>query len=329
MFTGVGKYLELIQKEKISKYSDVQLDILWYLTNLTKINRLISKEAIREFLVRYFLVTGADIDTTAAEFIDHGTLIEGTIETKGFSLSVKEMMDLAGFGSTGSKYAIEGTLENFIEGYKYKAPNIKLSQGDKENEINISADALVYSFMGVGTLLLIDSLSLKFRDDLKGVTTEEIQKAVGLADFVVAQIEDNVFTELESSFPGLREYYEERFYPDKKIRFDVFKDMSRENLIEIYKHILAEEDVNKFRELDVSDEDFVGDLAMYNEHIVFAYGVKHGYIQLTDDLDSMHHDYDAYFDIDADHLMGDEGQNYPSKDIYENWGMENWIHLVP
>ncbi|GAB4138988.1 MAG: hypothetical protein Fur0041_14030 [Bacteroidia bacterium] len=66
--------------------------------------------------------------------------------------------------------------------------------------------------------------------------------------------------------------------------------MSREQLTRIYSHIISPQELENFRKCKEIDDDTKGDFAVVNEHIVFAYGVKHGYIHLSNSRDSVFQD---------------------------------------
>ncbi|GAB4138983.1 MAG: hypothetical protein Fur0041_14020 [Bacteroidia bacterium] len=211
MLDYTGKHLDLIDKNEISKYDNVHIDLLWYLTKLTKVNRLMSRESIREFLIRFFLITDINLDRTALEFINKGKLIEAVIGVRRFSLSIGDLVALRGFANNTSSYNIWGTLEDFIETYEFKAPNIKIAEGKDENTIAISRQAFIYAMMGLHTLLEIDSFSLNFKKNLHALSEEEKQRVIRFADYVVSHIEEKVVNRnpSEASDSGL--VFKERF----------------------------------------------------------------------------------------------------------------------
>ncbi len=86
----------------LEKFSEVQQDVLWYLMNLTHVHRLHTKEAFREFLIRYLLIVDKPLESKASVFIDEGILIDGVFENKPFHFSVKRLIELIGFEASNS-----------------------------------------------------------------------------------------------------------------------------------------------------------------------------------------------------------------------------------
>ena len=52
----IGKFIEFAYPDQVEKYSDVQLDMLYFVMDTVDIQRFTSSESFREFLIRYFLV---------------------------------------------------------------------------------------------------------------------------------------------------------------------------------------------------------------------------------------------------------------------------------
>ena len=75
-------------------------------------------------------------------------------------------------------------------------------------------------------------------------------------------------------------------------------------------------------------ENSLVEFAHLYEHIKFAYGVKHGYITISNDP-YMEHDVDPYFKIDFELFMDDDCNCFSSETIFYNWSMDKWIDLLP
>lgn len=326
MYYNVGKIFNLVEPAASKQYSEVQFDVLWYLLDLTKVNRCISQESFQEFLTRYLLITETDLEQSALDFIDHGVLIDGYLKDEFFSFSVKDFIALMGFSTTTSAFNIQNTLDGFIKKYKYYSPNVYISQGRNASEISLTTDALKYGLMGLSSLLQIDSISINFKDDLKQITKDELTKTINFSKFVANSIDKSHFINFTKNFP-MATHCKERFYPDKVLSMNVFNDIKRENLIEIYKIILDAGTLAIFLEIGTSDDDLNSDLGIPNEHIKFAWGVKHGYIQLSSDIYSFRYCFDTYFDLDIDHIYH-EDIFFPTQDIYDSWEMSKWEHWV-
>ena len=48
----IGKLIEFAYPDQVEKYSDVQLDMLYFVMDTVDIQRLTSPESFREFLIR-------------------------------------------------------------------------------------------------------------------------------------------------------------------------------------------------------------------------------------------------------------------------------------
>jgi hypothetical protein len=65
------------------------------------------------------------------------------------------------------------------------------------------------------------------------------------------------------------------------------------------------------------------------EYIKFGYGVKHGFITLSDDTFSKNNFCNEYYKIDL-LTVGIYGEGVTSTQmIYDQWRVRKWIHLLP
>ena len=95
-------------------------------------------------------------------------------------------------------------------------------------------------------------------------------------------------------------------------------------------HTPTQEQLQLFIKNGTADEDLIYDLQYANTHIIFAYGVKNNYITLSKEASSLINCVNyADFEIDYEDLLGEDGEQYTTQDIYDAWKMEKWIHLVP
>jgi len=326
-----GKIFNYTKENKIANYTDIHFDVLWYLLHLTKVNRCISQESLREFLVRYLLISETDLNQSALDFINYGILIDGTINNKTFTFYVKDLINLMGFSSSNSKYNIQGKLNEFIYEYQFIPPNVKFEPDEtSNNRVKISDDWLLFEFMKLNNLLLIDSLTISFKEKIDDISEEELQKVLLFTDFVMKDINMSVFDEYKASFPEATQIFKERHLKENIFNFDVYNGMDRTKLIKIYEQILPNDQFQSFIENGTSDEDLICDLQYANTHIIFAYGVKHHFIKLSDDDFSLIDDVNyADFEIEYEDLVGEDGEMYTTQSIYDAWKMDKWIHLLP
>jgi hypothetical protein len=86
-----------------------------------------------------------------------------------------------------------------------------------------------------------------------------------------------------------------------------------------------------FESYDEINDDFKSDYKLIREHIIFAYGVKNGYIKLSKEYKKvkvMQDCYHHYLELDFDLLYVD-GWNFSTQRIYNSWKMDKWMHLLP
>lgn len=329
MLSRIGKYYHFTNTEVVNSYADVFHDMLWYLMKETRINRLVSRDSFREFLTRYFLIAEIDLDQAASEFIDHGMLLEGTITDKSFSFGMRDLISFAGFSCSDFLYNIYGTLDEFCNSYVHRPLNPKIEVAVNGANVIMTTDTFMIACLDLITLGEVGSLSIRFRKNLTTLPDEYLQKASGFAGYVVSLIPESVFHEMNKRSPWLKEGHKEYYEISKRVKLDIFAILTDKQLFEIYKYFMKEEDLEKYKKTDLDNPDVIGDLSYYNNHIAFAYGVKHGYIKRSHEVPDNHLDYDPLFDIDVDQLMGPDGEVYSTEDIYCDWSMDDWIHLVP
>lgn len=325
-----GKFLDFTYQDKVKKYSDVQLDMLFFVLDTTKINRFSSEESFRELLIRFFLIRDKNFDENALDVINEELLFDGFIGDRYFSIKIGDLINLIGYSSSTSKYHIQGSLMEFIERYIYKLPNVKVEpREDKPEIIDLNPTALGYIVSNVLSLLEIENCTLKFKSDLKEIEDFEIEKAIKLADYVMNQLDPRLFLQFNEDIPALNQMSAERYLYSNEVNFDIYEDLDQENLIKIYEFLLDEEDVKQFK-LNGATEAFKKEFKFENAAIVFAYGVKHNYIKLSSDYQSKILGIDPIFQVDFDLLIEmEEFTDGSTQDIFDFYKMENWIHLLP
>jgi hypothetical protein len=112
---SLGKFTEYVNPQIIEKYSTTQLDGLWHLMHSTDIHRIHTKEAFREFLLRYVLSHKKGLDQVALQFIDDEVVLEGVHEQQYFQFSLTNLIELIGFASSNYKYNIQGSLPEYVQ----------------------------------------------------------------------------------------------------------------------------------------------------------------------------------------------------------------------
>ena len=329
MYVNIGKMTNYMSEERVANLSEVKADVLWYLLNLTKVNRFFTHDSFKEFLIRYLLITEHDLDKNATDFIENGILISGFIADEYFEFTLNDLIDCIGFSSTNSKFNVSNSKIEFINSYQFKAPNVKITPSENPNKpIGVTTDALAYAFMGLSTLLKIDSFSIEFKGEIKTVTKEEITKIENYVSYVMKQLPQGIFLNQQEKYREELDWMEEYYDSSKEIKFNIKENLTKETIAKICVIAWSEEMAKYYLESDTEDEDIDSEFDRLYEHINFAYGVKHGYISLSRDP-YFENDIDPYFQINYDLIMDDDCTSFPSKTIYENWWMEDWIDLLP
>ena len=331
MVSQVGKFYDYMKKENIDKYEDIHGDILWYLLDITKVNRFFTQNSLSEFLIRYFIITKHDLTKSAGEFIDNGILISGTLENEYFEFTLKDLINFIGFSKSDRKFNVENCLTEFIEEYQYKKVNILIEQKNQSNTIHISEDVLKFSLMGLGNLLKINSISIEFKEDLSIISEDELAGISKFVDYIISTIPLDSYINYMPEYKNKLDWMEEYYEISKKIIFDTYSHLSRETLMKIAMICQGPSSVAYYESFDTMDDDFKGDFSIVNEHIIFAYGIKHGYIKLSTDQSSslaIYNCYNSYFVINNEYI-NEEGIVFPTQFIYDDWKMDEWIHLLP
>jgi len=330
MIINEGKFFK-VALESVKAYDELYHDLTWYLYKLTNVSRIVCKESMREFLLRYMLIIDQPVEKTASQFIDHGILISGSIGGKPFEFSTSDFINFLGYSSNSSKYHIFDDLDTFINKYKRLDYKIDIEKtGDKEYKI--TQDVLVNFFLDTKTLYEIDSLDLVFKEDLKSLTEEEYQQALHFVDYVMSTFPSEKFEEYRTQFSDFLNSSHLYYIEQEKIEFDPFEELPREVLASIYEKMLGEDDFYAFalRSDEELDEDYLEDIKYYAKYIRFAYGVKHGLIQVNDDWYGAYNHYDPRFvDNPIEEYQGPDCEMYSTRYIYESWDMDEWIDLVP
>jgi hypothetical protein len=331
MIVSLGKHFSLTT-DAVSRYDDLHQDLFWYLLQQTEVNCCMGANSLREFLIRYLLISERPLDETAEEFINEGLLISGTMGDQAFSFYMKDLFPFLGFAATSARYQVRGSLEEFIQSYRTKKYLILLEPGE-EGAGKMSKDVLFLILAGVKTLVQIDSLNISFREDLSEVTEEEVTRVSNFVDYVLQQIPSEVVEDYQSQFADKIASYTEYYSPGEAINFDPWTQLPKETLVALFTHLLGAEHhlVEDFRDSEIPDEDTLHDLQFEIPYIKFAYGVKHGFVTLDDNWYTPHlENYSPDFNLDPlEELAGENGEVYSTNSIYQAYRMEEWIHLLP
>lgn len=326
----LGKFTHQVASNSLAKFSDVQLDTLWYLMDLAKIHRFDTLLSFKEFLMRYFLITDRPLEEIALDYIDEHQLIAGIYNHQPFQLSIGDLYELIGFSASDYVYNITGTMEHFMQSYSFVPPNptckIKSEVRGEEKVIQINQTMLAYALMGLGTLCNIESLTLPIRQDNSRFSKESLLEAEKLADFIIAQMPEEVRKKLAQKHSDQRE----RWTPSLTVKFDPLT-LDPKVLKNLFNYVMEERWYEAIADEPIITPFLVEEhgLNWYLSHIQFAVGVKWGYITLNDNPLAFHACIDPVFEIEFEDLLGGDNELFSTAEIYQLWDMEAWVDWLP
>jgi hypothetical protein len=171
----------------VKNYDLVYRNTLWYLLELTKIQRINSKASLQEFLFRYFLILDEDIDAIALDFINYEILIETFVWTSGFKekkvcFDVSDLENFIGIEISEEPYTIATSSQDFIKNYRFKMP-IKFN-GNRR-------------------------ISLSFEYTLEFLSKTKLKQAKQLSELITQKIPNIVFENYVLKFPETIKLYHE------------------------------------------------------------------------------------------------------------------------
>ena len=258
--------------DSLSNYDDLHQDVFWYLLTQTRVNSIMCRNSLREFLIRYLLISEHPLDQTAEEFINEGLLISGTLGDQVFCFYLKDVFHFFGFASTSARYQVEGSLGDFIKTYRNKKYLISIEAGDS-GEVKISEDVLILKLAGLERLIQIDTLNIRFKEDLIGVSVRVLTRVSHFVDYVLHQVSSEVFSTYQDKFTTELNYYKEYYYKENVINFDPWTQLPKDKLVSLFEHLLGPNHhlVQGFRDVEVTHEDVLHDLMFQIPYIKFAY----------------------------------------------------------
>ncbi|WP_395805203.1 hypothetical protein [Daejeonella sp.] len=221
-------------------YHEVYSDVLFHLLDLTQMNRIVCKESLSQFLLRYMLITDKPIEQTASQFIDEGLLITGSIAGEQFSFSIHDLLHFLGFSITTAPYHIHNELDAFILKYQNQEYNIEINVDD-EGKPKITKAALLHVLQGTKSFLAPETLDIKFKENLAELTENELQAAQRFVDYVIKNLPDGLFNDYQTKFNDYLSNTELYYIPIVKIEFDPFKELPRAVFNEIFEIIYGED----------------------------------------------------------------------------------------
>jgi hypothetical protein len=317
-----GKYFDFIPQSIINKYPAVEIDALYRLMRLTKIHRIHTREAFREFLIRSLLIVDKPIQRNINELFLDKVFLEGMLGKAQFNFSINNLLELMGFGASNYLYNIQGSVQEFAEKFTYQKPLVKL---ENLNLDCLTSDFVLYDLSGDSE----NYIEFPLRENLRNLSEDDLSSVVKFVDEVMNYLPDVTFENVLKNYPELLTF-RERHVREDDVHFDVYS-LPQENLRTILEMTVDESMLEDLAEATSINEKVVEelDLKSHLSHIVFAVGVKWGYIELSDQPFSLHYEVDPLFQIEYDDLLGPDGELFTNQYIYDQWKMKDWAHLLP
>jgi hypothetical protein len=109
----------LIKSTKVKKNDNDLLDVIVYLMEETKINKLKTKNSLNEFISRLILLTNADYEEFIEKYEKTGNLVSIEFNNQVFDLKLEDFMDYIGLCTNQNEvFNFDGTLNQFLVDFK-------------------------------------------------------------------------------------------------------------------------------------------------------------------------------------------------------------------
>jgi hypothetical protein len=324
----LGKLTHCVDHQKTNHYNEIHFDLIWHLMHMTKVHRFHTPAALKALLFRFFLISEKPIHAYALEYINEEVIMDITLNNEHFTFTISDLKNLMGFMCSDFTYNVTTSFDDFRMNYRaFDLESEEVENEDGSVTKKIKHDYLVYLLTDVLTPLDANKMSIKFKPNLNQLTDEEIAAAEGLAAYIVAQIPTSDFEAVTHSYPHLQSF-EEYFDKEQVIAFKPFEQIAPNALYQIIRLTLNEPTADEFKIYGLTDS-MKDDLWHLEPHLIFAYGVKHGYIKLSDHPFGLINDTHALFEYDYDGLLGQDEELYTTNEIAAAWKISEWLHLLP
>jgi hypothetical protein len=109
----------LIKSTKVKKNDNDLLDVIVYLMEETKINKLKTKNSLNEFISRLILLTNTDYEEFIEKYEKTGNLVSIEFNNQVFDLKLEDFMDYIGLCTNQNEvFNFDGTLNQFLVDFK-------------------------------------------------------------------------------------------------------------------------------------------------------------------------------------------------------------------
>lgn len=287
----------LIESTKVKKNDNDLLEVIVYLMEETKINKLETKNSLNEFISRLILLTNTDYEEFIEKYEKTGNLVSIEFNNQVFDLKLEDFMDYIGLCTNQNEvFNFDGTLNQFLVDFKpFRYCKIKTNLKKPVNK---------------------NSFFTRVHLIVKEITNN---------------IDDEIFTILNSDCSTEKTTLFDCKDYEKTFSFYAPSEISEENYLVILEHLLNRVDFYNFKndtDLAYSDEMFEK-IDIANEVINIAYGVKNGYISSKAIIGQINFDSNPFYEVNYFKFLEEYINESTYEYILQKWNSEKWMDKIP
>ena len=296
-------------KNILKKYDTRYIGIMNCLMETVKVNKLWSKNSLKEFISRMLIVQNIDLNEYFANFKRSEILISLQVSDYNFELKLNDLKNFIGYFTNKDAYFnFEGTQNQFIEKF-----NIPYS-----NELNIN-----------------------FSKNINRITNDDLSQINEIVEYISREIDDNLFDNLEINFSDKTKKKFDCMDYDQLFGFYAPNYLSENNYESILKLLLNKEDFENYIN-DTYEDEFDGfndiynetnsldaKLEVINEIISIGYGTKNGFISKEAILGKVNYHSDPYFEIKYFKFFDDFICESSIGKLLQKWKYNEWEKFLP
>jgi len=330
--TAFHKYnTELLSRATLEDNKNYHSIVLLHLLVLTRMNRWVCKESLKEFLVRFFLILDQPISETFDKLMENEALISGKLGDSIFEFTLEDLVSVTGFARGELKFHVWGTLDEFIRDYQKITYDIWAEESEEGALLGTSEDFFHMTNAMNYDLYEIQNLSLNFRKNLSNVTDSEISEVSEFVDFLIARVSNEFFSDYHSSYQKELNEYDYTFTDKDVLFFNPTTEFFPPRIRKILEHFIPKNDpgLQIYLKSRGSQESITKELLQYLNYIKIGFGVKYGLIRLSDNPDEFQSCFDPRFENGE--LVSIISYEFGSStsEIFNRCKMVFWLHLLP
>lgn len=288
---------QLLESTNIKKNDNDLLDVIIYLMEESKVNKLQTKTSLNEFISRLILLTNNDFEEFIEKYEKTGVLVSIEIDNQQFDLKVEDFLSYIGLCSNKNEFFnFDGTQIQFLSNYK-PFRYFKLKTNLKKPKIN-------HSFL-----------------------TQVKLKVSEITDI----IDDSIFNELNSNCPAEKTHLFECKDFEQMFSFYGSSELSVDDYLTILEYLLNKTDYNHFK--NDTDEAYTDEMFekidLADEIISIGYAVKNGIISPKAIIGKIDYNSNPFYEINQFRLIDDLINESSFETILQKWSFDKWKDQLP